>query len=289
MFEDTVPVRLVGGQLVVTLPEHLGISNVEPVREQLSWVITRGAAALVADMSGTVSCDYSGTDVLACAYHRAVASGTQVRVVATGDVVRRVIRLSGLDPLVSIYPTVDAAIAAGTEHPDMPVDPETAAIIPAAPTAISPGQAPAADSPYRAGELLDRVIGTILDAGLSLHDAAHLPRNLTEQRIAKALRGLDDLVREVREYTLRERRQQVRRDLDERLKTSADRAALLHQRVAQAARALRSAASDTVTLLEERADLLDSPGRIDYPTEIKQWRAIADQAGQIAERWEKRV
>jgi hypothetical protein len=46
-------------------------------------------------------------------------------------------------------------------------------------------------------------------------------------------------------------------------------------------------AADTAALLERRADLLGQPRRIDYPTEIKRWRAFADQAAQMAERWEQ--
>jgi hypothetical protein len=62
---------------------------------------------------------------------------------------------------------------------------------------------------------------------------------------------------------------------------------LLHQRAAQTARAVRSAAADTATLLEQQADLLGQPGHIDYPTEVDRWQFLADQAAQIAERWEK--
>jgi hypothetical protein len=47
------------------------------------------------------------------------------------------------------------------------------------------------------------------------------------------------------------------------------------------------AAADTAALLERRADLRGQPGLIDYATEIKRWRALADQARQMAERWEK--
>jgi hypothetical protein len=50
---------------------------------------------------------------------------------------------------------------------------------------------------------------------------------------------------------------------------------------------VQSAAADTAKLLERRADLLSQPGRIDYPSEIKKWQVLADQAGQIAERWEQ--
>ena len=76
-------------------------------------------------------------------------------------------------------------------------------------------------------------------------------------------------------------------DLDEQFERTATRTALLHQRVARTARALQSAAADTAALLEQRADLLGQPARIDYPTEIKQWQVIADQAAQLAERWEQ--
>ena len=40
-------------------------------------------------------------------------------------------------------------------------------------------------------------------------------------------------------------------------------------------------------LLEQQADLLGQPGHIDYPTEVDRWQFLADQAAQIAERWEK--
>jgi hypothetical protein len=57
--------------------------------------------------------------------------------------------------------------------------------------------------------------------------------------------------------------------------------------VTQTAHALYSAAADIAALLEQRADLLRQPGRIDYPTEIKRWRTLADQARQMAERWQQ--
>jgi len=55
--------------------------------------------------------------------------------------------------------------------------------------------------------------------------------------------------------------------------------------VAQTAHAVYLAAADTAALLAQRADLIDQPGRIDYPTEIKRLGALADQARQMAERW----
>ena len=99
---------------MVTLPEHIGVSNSGQIREQLLELVNRGAAVLIADMTETVSCDHGGADALVRAYQRASVSGAQLRVAVTAQIVRRVLDASGLDRLVSIYPSVQAAIAAGT-------------------------------------------------------------------------------------------------------------------------------------------------------------------------------
>jgi anti-anti-sigma factor len=108
------PVRWTGRQAVVTLPEHIGVSNSGQIREQLLELVNRGAAVLIADMTGTVSCDHGGADALLRVYQRASVSGAGLRVAVTAQIVRRVLDASGLDRLVSIYPSVEAAIAAGT-------------------------------------------------------------------------------------------------------------------------------------------------------------------------------
>ena len=82
------------------------------IREQLLAIINRGATALIADMTATISCDHSGADAVARASRRAAASGTEVRlVVARPDRPAR-LAVGGLDRLVSIYPSLEAAMAA---------------------------------------------------------------------------------------------------------------------------------------------------------------------------------
>ena len=198
MPEDTCPVRWTGQQAVVTLPECIDRSNADQVREQLLLVINRGAVVLIADLAATLSCDYSGTDALTRAYRRAVASGTDLRLVVTADVVRRVLSLTGLDRLISIYPTLEAA-AAGAECREVPGEPE-----PAAPTAApAPVRAAAADRAARAEELLDWAVSSIFTVSMSLQAAAGLPRDLTAPRITDAVRRLDDVVREIRHHRSR--------------------------------------------------------------------------------------
>jgi anti-sigma B factor antagonist len=109
------PVHWTGQQAVVTLPGCIDSSNTHQVRDQLLRIISRGAAVLIADMTGTVYCDYTGAYALARAQQRAIASGTELRLVATCEVARRVLTVSGLGRPVAVYPDLDGAIAAGAE------------------------------------------------------------------------------------------------------------------------------------------------------------------------------
>jgi anti-anti-sigma factor len=118
--EGAYPVQWMGPQAVVVLPEHVDVSNAGQIREQLLSVINRGAATLIADMTATVSCDHAGADALARAHQRAAVSNAQLRLVVTAPVVRRVLGLTGLDRLVSIYPSLEAAIAAGAPAAALP-------------------------------------------------------------------------------------------------------------------------------------------------------------------------
>jgi anti-anti-sigma factor len=120
MADDDFRVEWAGRQAVVTLPEHIDVSNAAQLRERFLSVINHGAAVLIADMTLTASCDHAAMDAVARAYQRAVVSGTQLRLVVTAPVVRRVLGLEGLDRLVSIYPSLEAALAAGTPGADGP-------------------------------------------------------------------------------------------------------------------------------------------------------------------------
>jgi anti-anti-sigma factor len=112
VLKDSYPVRWAGRRAVVVLPEHIGQANAGQVSEQLLSVINRGADTLIVDMAATISCDYTGADALLRARQRAVASGTQLRLVVTDRIVRRALGLSGLNHLISMYPSLEAAIAA---------------------------------------------------------------------------------------------------------------------------------------------------------------------------------
>ncbi len=118
MEEGKEPVAWAGLRAVVAFPEHVDVSNAARVREQLLAAFDRGAAVVIADMSATASCEHAGIDVLARAYQQAAVRRAELRLVATAPAVRRLLAAQGLDRLVPVYSSVEAAIAAG--EPDGP-------------------------------------------------------------------------------------------------------------------------------------------------------------------------
>jgi anti-sigma B factor antagonist len=180
VLKDIYPVRWTGRQAVVTLPEHIGASNAGQIREELLSVINRGAETVIADMSTTISCDHAGADAVVRACQRAVISGAKLRLVVAARITWRMLSLGGLDGLVSIYPSLEAAVAAG------PPDGNGAAV-------------PPAEQAHRNLELLDTVVTSLFHVGLSLHVAMDLPADAARERIAAAVGNLDETIREVRD------------------------------------------------------------------------------------------
>ncbi len=113
MSRDTYPVQCTGGQAVVKLPEHVNAADASQIREELLALINRGPTVLIVDMTATTSCDHAGAQALMRAYRRAVANGTQLRLVMPAQVVRHVLSENGLCHLVPVYPSRKAAAAVG--------------------------------------------------------------------------------------------------------------------------------------------------------------------------------
>jgi len=186
--EDFYPVEWASGQAVVALPEHIGISNAGQVREELLSLINRGATTLIADMTATVSCDQAGAEAVIRARTRAAASGTELRLVVTAPVVARVLRLVGLDRTVSVYPSLDAAVAARLP----------AAAGPRAEGVPGRGAGDIAAAQQSHLQALDAVIAGLSQAGLSLRAALGQPADPPRKRMEEALDELEGVIGEIR-------------------------------------------------------------------------------------------
>jgi anti-anti-sigma factor len=102
--KNSDPVQRVDRRAVVTLSQHIDVPSAGQIRDELLTAISRGAAALIADMTVTLSCGHAGADAVVRACLRALANRTRLRLVATAPIVRRVLSLNGLDRLIPIYP-----------------------------------------------------------------------------------------------------------------------------------------------------------------------------------------
>jgi len=179
--------------------------------------------------------------------NRAVASGTQLRLVVGSDIVRRMLVLSGLDRLIPVYPSLEGATVAGAGRQKVQEEPTLA---PIASAAARPAGVPAAATADDAGcprELLDSVVNSIFQVGMILQAATGLSPGLTTEHISEALRRLDDVMRMVRDHLFTEHEHLAgqglppssQQSMEERLARAAKHTALLCERVVQTAYAVQ--------------------------------------------------
>lgn len=102
--------RLVGQSGVVTLPAEVDVNNADQIRQALLAAAGSDIAVLTIDMSETTFCDSAGVHAIVAAHQQAAATGTELRLVATA--VLSILTLVGVDQLIPIYPTLDAALTA---------------------------------------------------------------------------------------------------------------------------------------------------------------------------------
>jgi len=113
MPDDQFPVEWAGRRAIVGFPGRVDVTNADRLRDRLLSVINRGAAVVIADLTGTHSCDHAAMDALARACQQSAITGTELRLVVTDSGIRRVLGIEGLDRLVSIYPSLESATGAG--------------------------------------------------------------------------------------------------------------------------------------------------------------------------------
>ena len=119
---------------------------------------------------------------------RAAASGTELRLVVTAPVVARVLRLVGLDRTVSVYPSLDAAVAARLSAA---ADPRAEGV-----PGCGAGNIAAAQQSHL--QALNAVLAGLSQAGLSLRAAQGQPADPPRKRMQEALDELEGVIGEIR-------------------------------------------------------------------------------------------
>lgn len=108
MAAEDYEVRWVGQHAVIRMPAEIDAASADEIRQALLAAVSPGTAILIIDMGGTTFCDSAGLKSIIAAHARAAETGTQLRLVATA--VLRIITIVGIDQLIPIYPTLEAAL-----------------------------------------------------------------------------------------------------------------------------------------------------------------------------------
>jgi len=106
---DDYEVQLAGQHAVITMPAEIDAANADEAHQALLAAISSGPAILVIDMSGTTFCDSAGLKAIIAAHRQATEAGTQLRLVAVA--VLRIVTIVGIDQLIPVYPTLEAALS----------------------------------------------------------------------------------------------------------------------------------------------------------------------------------
>lgn len=97
---------------VVSMPAEIDLNNTADVIANLAKAIGTSARVVIADLSATTFCDSCGVRTLLVTAYQAADSGAELRlVVQEGGAVQRIIALMGIDRLLPVYPTLDAALS----------------------------------------------------------------------------------------------------------------------------------------------------------------------------------
>ncbi len=163
------------------------MSNAAQIREQLRAVFDGGAPVVIADMSATAWCDYVGADTVLRACQLAAVYQAGLRLVATAPAVKRLLAAEGVDRLVPVYSSMEAAITAGEpDGPNPPGDPAPPVVTPRWP---APPQDGLENGP-RPALLNEAVLRQLIDAladGIMLADEDG--RIVLANRLAAAMFG----------------------------------------------------------------------------------------------------
>jgi anti-sigma B factor antagonist len=99
--------------VIVRLPAEIDMANAQDVGGLLCSAFTPGVSVVIADMTATTFCDSAGLRQFVLAHHYAEAYDAQMRFTIPDRSTLRVLKLTGFDQLLSIYPSLRAAVSAG--------------------------------------------------------------------------------------------------------------------------------------------------------------------------------
>jgi anti-anti-sigma factor len=96
---------------VVSASGEIDLSTVPALETALLEAQSAALATLIVDLDRVTFLDSSGISALVAAHKRANAAGTGLRIISSARAVRRPLELVGLDAVLKLFDSYDAALA----------------------------------------------------------------------------------------------------------------------------------------------------------------------------------
>jgi anti-anti-sigma factor len=103
-------IEMLGSVPVVATPAEIDVSNAALLRLVLLRAGANAHGMFVVDMSRTRFCDTAGLHALVRAHKRALGEGGRVVLVITNPAVLRILKITGLDRVIPVVPSLDQAL-----------------------------------------------------------------------------------------------------------------------------------------------------------------------------------
>lgn len=104
---------------VIQVTGDVDVYTAAKLRAQIVDLIDEGRLHLVVDMEAVTFIDSTGLGVLVGVLKRLRAVSGELRLVATGDHVLRLLRITGLHRILGTYPSAEEAAAGGVATPEV--------------------------------------------------------------------------------------------------------------------------------------------------------------------------
>ena len=97
---------------VVDVVGEVDVFSAPNLAEQLTQLFDAGRRTVVVDLTLVTFLDSTGLGTLVAARNRAEEAGGQLPIIGSGERVLKLFRITGLDEVFEIYPSIEAAIEA---------------------------------------------------------------------------------------------------------------------------------------------------------------------------------
>jgi anti-sigma B factor antagonist len=108
--EHRPEVNMIGGVPVVSAPDEIDITNAAGLQAALAEASELGQGTFIVDMSATQFCDSAGMHALVQANKRSQSEAGELLLVVSTAAVLRVFAMTGIDDLITNFPTLEQAL-----------------------------------------------------------------------------------------------------------------------------------------------------------------------------------